>query len=218
MTISWKQRGKQRRRCVLGLRGKRKVDGLAYQEKSAPRMVKALFDRPTFSRRLTASSAVPLGWHRTSALRGKAVSIITWMEVMVGAADDVEDATRSFLGAVSTSLRSMARLQSVPSACVAPITSNCPTPLSGQRRRHTRCSWSRETPGISQPSCMPASACLADCETTRLELAPDVHSLIRATLAWRRRIRSEIFQLLNTIDGGPRGVKLRHAQVHNDRR
>ena len=33
MTISWKQRGKQRRRCVLGLWGKRKVDGFAYQEK-----------------------------------------------------------------------------------------------------------------------------------------------------------------------------------------
>src|SRR6266404_5882337 len=69
------------------------------------------------------------------------------------------------------SLRSIERLQSAPLACVAPITLNYPTPLSGQQRSHTRCSWSRGIRRISQRA-IPASACLTDCELSHLSAMP----------------------------------------------
>ena len=67
---------------------------LGLSEKGARRVVKALFDTNILVDYL---NAVP---HARTELRRyteKAVSIITWMEVMVGATDEVEVATRSFL-------------------------------------------------------------------------------------------------------------------------
>jgi predicted nucleic acid-binding protein len=57
-------------------------------------MVKALFDTNILVDYL---NAVPQARTELRRYTEKAVSIITWMEVMVGAADDVEDTTRSFL-------------------------------------------------------------------------------------------------------------------------
>jgi predicted nucleic acid-binding protein len=57
-------------------------------------MVKALFDTNILVDYLNAVRQARTELQRYTE---KAVSIITWMEVMVGAADDVEDATRSFL-------------------------------------------------------------------------------------------------------------------------
>ncbi len=57
-------------------------------------MVKALFDTNILVDYL---NAVPQARTELRRYTEKAVSIITWMEVMVGAADDVEDATRTFL-------------------------------------------------------------------------------------------------------------------------
>lgn len=58
-------------------------------------MVKALFDTNILVDYL---NAVPKARIELQRYMEKAVSIITWMEVMVGATDDLEDATRSFLG------------------------------------------------------------------------------------------------------------------------
>ena len=80
---------------AFGLWGKRKVDGLAYQEKAARRMVKALFDTNILVDYLNAVPEARIG--TSSATRDKAISIITWMEVMVGADRDLEAPTRSFL-------------------------------------------------------------------------------------------------------------------------
>ncbi len=57
-------------------------------------MVKALFDTNILVDYL---NAVPKARIELRRYTERAVSIITWMEVMVGAAEDVEDATRSFL-------------------------------------------------------------------------------------------------------------------------
>lgn len=57
-------------------------------------MVKALFDTNILVDYL---NAVPEARTELRRYREKAVSIITWMEVMVGAAPDLEAATRSFL-------------------------------------------------------------------------------------------------------------------------
>ncbi|HET6838348.1 MAG TPA: type II toxin-antitoxin system VapC family toxin [Bradyrhizobium sp.] len=57
-------------------------------------MVKALFDTNILVDYL---NAVPQARTELKRYTEKAISIITWMEVMVGATDDVEDATRSFL-------------------------------------------------------------------------------------------------------------------------
>jgi predicted nucleic acid-binding protein len=59
-------------------------------------MVKALFDTNILVDYL---NAVPQARTELARYTEKAVSIITWMEVMVGANGDVEDATRSFLKA-----------------------------------------------------------------------------------------------------------------------
>jgi hypothetical protein len=59
-------------------------------------MVKALFDTNILVDYL---NAVPQARSELQRYKEKAVSIITWMEVMVGASRDVEAATRSFLGA-----------------------------------------------------------------------------------------------------------------------
>ena len=40
--------------------------------------------------------AVPQACTELRGYEAKAVSIVTWMEVMVGATEDVEDTTRSF--------------------------------------------------------------------------------------------------------------------------
>ncbi len=58
-------------------------------------MVKALFDTNILVDYL---NAVPQARTELRRYSEKAVSIITWMEVMVGATGDVESATRSFLG------------------------------------------------------------------------------------------------------------------------
>lgn len=57
-------------------------------------MVKALFDTNILVDYL---NAVPEARTELRRYREKAVSIITWTEVMVGAAPDLEAATRSFL-------------------------------------------------------------------------------------------------------------------------
>jgi len=57
-------------------------------------MVKALFDTNILVDYL---NAVPQARTELRRYTEKAVSIITWMEVMVGAADDVEETTRAFL-------------------------------------------------------------------------------------------------------------------------
>jgi predicted nucleic acid-binding protein len=58
-------------------------------------MVKALFDTNILVDYL---NAVPEARTELQRYTEKAVSIITWMEVMVGADHDLEAATRSFLG------------------------------------------------------------------------------------------------------------------------
>lgn len=57
-------------------------------------MVKALFDTNILIDYLTA---VPEARRELQRYTEKAVSIVTWMEVMVGTRDDLEAATRSFL-------------------------------------------------------------------------------------------------------------------------
>jgi len=57
-------------------------------------MVKALFDTNVL---IDYLNAVPQARTELQRYTEKAVSIITWMEVMVGATGDVEVATRSFL-------------------------------------------------------------------------------------------------------------------------
>ena len=57
-------------------------------------MVKALFDTNVLVDYL---NAVPQARTELQRYKEKAISIITWMEVMVGATGDVEVATRSFL-------------------------------------------------------------------------------------------------------------------------
>jgi hypothetical protein len=59
-------------------------------------MVKALFDTNILVDYL---NAVPQARNELRRYTEKAVSIITWMEVMVGAAGEVEAATRAFLDA-----------------------------------------------------------------------------------------------------------------------
>ncbi len=59
-------------------------------------MVKALFDTNILVDYL---NAVPQARAELQRYTEKAVSIVTWMEVMVGASVEVEPATRSFLGA-----------------------------------------------------------------------------------------------------------------------
>jgi predicted nucleic acid-binding protein len=59
-------------------------------------MVKALFDTNILVDYL---NAVPQARTELQRYTEKAVSIVTWMEVMVGASRDVETATRSFLSA-----------------------------------------------------------------------------------------------------------------------
>jgi predicted nucleic acid-binding protein len=67
---------------------------LGLSGESAQRMVKALFDTNVLVDYL---NAVPQARTELQRYTEKAVSIITWMEVMVGATGDVEVATRSFL-------------------------------------------------------------------------------------------------------------------------
>ena len=59
-------------------------------------MVKALFDTNIL---IDYLNAVPEARTELQRYTEKAISIVTWMEVMVGARDDLEAATRSFLGA-----------------------------------------------------------------------------------------------------------------------
>jgi predicted nucleic acid-binding protein len=58
-------------------------------------MVKALFDTNIL---IDYLNAVPEARTELQRYTDKAVSVITWMEVMVGANHEVEAATRSFLG------------------------------------------------------------------------------------------------------------------------
>ena len=67
---------------------------LGLSGKSPQRMVKALFDTNVLVDYL---NAVPQARTELQRYKEKAISIITWMEVMVGATGDVEVATRSFL-------------------------------------------------------------------------------------------------------------------------
>ncbi|MDI1262964.1 MAG: type II toxin-antitoxin system VapC family toxin [bacterium] len=58
-------------------------------------MVKALFDTNILVDYL---NAVPQARTELRRYTNKAISIVTWMEVMVGATEDVEGETRTFLG------------------------------------------------------------------------------------------------------------------------
>jgi predicted nucleic acid-binding protein len=57
-------------------------------------MVKALIDTNIL---IDYLNAVPAAKAELERYRDKAISIVTWMEVMVGASADVENATRAFL-------------------------------------------------------------------------------------------------------------------------
>jgi predicted nucleic acid-binding protein len=57
-------------------------------------MVKALIDTNIL---IDYLNAVPAAKAELDRYRDKAISIVTWMEVMVGASADVENATRAFL-------------------------------------------------------------------------------------------------------------------------
>jgi predicted nucleic acid-binding protein len=67
---------------------------IGVSEKDAQRMVKALFDTNIL---IDYLNAVPEARTELQRFEEKAVSMITWMEVMVGANDDLEAATRGFL-------------------------------------------------------------------------------------------------------------------------
>lgn len=58
-------------------------------------MVKALFDTNILIDHL---NAVPQARTELQRYRDRAISIVTWMEVMIGASEDVEAETRAFLG------------------------------------------------------------------------------------------------------------------------
>lgn len=57
-------------------------------------MVKALFDTNIL---IDYLNAVPQARSELQRYSEKAISIVTWMEVMIGAGEDVEAATRAFL-------------------------------------------------------------------------------------------------------------------------
>jgi predicted nucleic acid-binding protein len=57
-------------------------------------MVKALFDTNIL---IDYLNAVPKAKQELERYEERAISIVTWMEVMVGAAPEIEDATRAFL-------------------------------------------------------------------------------------------------------------------------
>jgi predicted nucleic acid-binding protein len=59
-------------------------------------MVRALFDTNIL---IDYLNAVPAARDELERYQAKAISIVTWMEVMVGAAAEVEEATRAFLDA-----------------------------------------------------------------------------------------------------------------------
>ena len=72
------------------------MDGLAYQEQGARRIVKALFDTNIL---IDYLNAVPEARAELSLYAEKAISIITWMEVMVGGRGKVSRRRRAeFLG------------------------------------------------------------------------------------------------------------------------
>jgi predicted nucleic acid-binding protein len=58
-------------------------------------MVGALFDTNIL---IDYLNAIPAARDELQRYENKAISIVTWMEVMIGAAPDVEAATRAFLG------------------------------------------------------------------------------------------------------------------------
>jgi predicted nucleic acid-binding protein len=74
--------------------GQTKNRRLGLSEEDAQRMVKALFDTNIL---IDYLNAVPQARTELQRYTDRAVSIITWMEVMVGASHDLEAATRSFL-------------------------------------------------------------------------------------------------------------------------
>jgi predicted nucleic acid-binding protein len=67
---------------------------LDLSKEGSQRVVKALFDTNVLVDYL---NAVPEAGTELQRYSEKAISIITWMEVMVGASDDLEAATRAFL-------------------------------------------------------------------------------------------------------------------------
>ena len=81
-------------------------------EKAAQRMVKALFDTNIL---IDYLNAVPEARAELRRYGEKAVSIITWMEVMAGAHPDLEQATRGFL----ERLRGRRRRRADRRACVS---------------------------------------------------------------------------------------------------
>ncbi|MGY4319049.1 hypothetical protein ACVWW1_008376 [Bradyrhizobium sp. JR3.5] len=91
----------------------------------------------------------------------QAVSIITWMEVMVGADPDVEAATHNFLSGFDI-VAVDEHMQSVLLVFVEVIGSNCQMPLSGRQRRSIPCCSSRAATIFRMTT--PVSGRLTSCE------------------------------------------------------
>ena len=84
--------------------------------------MKALFDTNILVDYL---NAVPEARSELQRYTEKAISIITWMEVLVGAKSDLEAATRNFLNGFDV-MSVDARSPNAPSAFVGAIGSSCP--------------------------------------------------------------------------------------------
>lgn len=77
----------------------------------------------------------------------KAISPITWMEIMVGEVPEKEEATRRFLSTF-INLPIDDQVASLLSVCERAIRSNCPMQLYGQRLRQINAPSLLVTPGI----------------------------------------------------------------------
>jgi PIN domain len=128
-------------------------------------MVKALFDTSIL---IDYLNAVPESRTELQRYQDKAVSIITWMEVMVGADDDLAAPTRNFLSGFdivpldekiaerAVSLRRSHRIK-LPDAVI------------WQRRKCAPCFSSRATPRTSRPT-IPGCARPTGCEDRRVAI------------------------------------------------
>ena len=87
-------------------------------------MVGALFDTNILIDHL---NAVPHAREEIGRFESRAVSIITWMEVMVGANDDLIEPTPVFSSTASRSSHWTTRSPDVQWNCVARIASSCLT-------------------------------------------------------------------------------------------
>jgi predicted nucleic acid-binding protein len=101
-------------------------------------MVKALFDTNVL---IDFLNAVPEARHELAPFSKKAISIVTWMPVMIGAQADIEARTRAFLRGFN-----MIELQNVSAARAVELRPehrlNCQMQLSGRPPTFISCFWS----------------------------------------------------------------------------